>query len=109
MTNHYPAEITCRQKIEALLSRSSTQARDVFDLYHLLASRIEGSDLPEELRSNLNKVKDNIFSLDFIVFKSQVISYLEPEDQSRFESEEVWDNIRLHVVESLARETDEAC
>jgi predicted nucleotidyltransferase component of viral defense system len=104
LTNHYPAEVAFRQKMKALLSRSSTQARDIFDLYHLLAFRIERADLTEELRSNLIKVKDNIFSVDFMVFKSQVISYLEPEDQSRFESKEVWDNIRLRVVESLERD-----
>ena len=103
LTNHYPAEIACRQKIKALLSKSKTQARDIFDLYQLLAFRIEKTDLPEELRTNLNKVKDNVFSLDFVVFKSQVISYLEPEDQSRFDTREVWDSIRLHVVESLTR------
>lgn len=105
LANHYTAETTCRQKINALLSRRSTQARDIFDLYHLFASRIEKIDLPEKLRSRLNKVKDNIFSVDFAVFKSQVISYLEPEDQQRFESEDVWDDIRLHIVESLARMT----
>ncbi len=101
MTNHYTAEITCLQKIRALISRSTTQTRDIFDLYILLASRVERVDLPEELRSNLDKVKENILSMDFAVFKSQVISYLEPEDQPRYGSEEVWDSIRLHVVESL--------
>jgi predicted nucleotidyltransferase component of viral defense system len=101
MANHYPAEIMCLQKIRAIISRSATQARDIFDLYVLLASRVERVDLSEELRSNLDKVKENILSMDFAVFKSQVISYLEPEDQSRYGSEEVWDSIRLHVVESL--------
>ena len=101
MANHYTAEITCLQKIRALISRSTTQTRDIFDLYILLASRVERVDLPEELRSNLDKVKENILSMDFVVFKSQVISYLEPEDQPRYGSEEVWDSIRLHVVESL--------
>jgi len=50
--------------------------------------------------------KENIFSMDFTIFKSQVISYLEPEDQPRFESSEVWDNIRLHIVEAF--EEDES-
>lgn len=101
MANHYPAEVTCLQKIRALISRSTTQARDIFDLYILLASRVERVNLPEELRSDLAKVKENILSMDFAVFKSQVISYLEPEDQPRYGTEEIWDSIRLHVVESL--------
>jgi len=101
LANHYSAETTCRQKLTALISRSTTQARDVFDLYILLASRVERVDLPEELSSKLKTVKESILSMNFDVFKSQVISYLEPEDQTRFESEEVWDTMRLHIVETL--------
>lgn len=98
------AEITCQQKLKALISRKTVQARDIFDLYLLLASRVEKVDLPEEIRANLNKAKEHILSMDFVVFKSQVISYLEPEDQPQFESEEVWDNIRLHLVETLSKD-----
>ncbi len=105
LINHYPAEIICQQKLKALISRKTVQARDIFDLYLLLASRVERIDLPEEVRANLNQAKENILSMDFKVFKSQVISYLEPEDQPRFESEEVWDNIRLHVVETLSEDS----
>ena len=101
LVNHYPAEITCEQKIRALISRNTAQTRDIFDLYLLLASRVEKLDLPEDLRSHLNRARDNIFSMDFAIFKSQVISYLEPEDQPRFDSEEVWDNIRIKVAEAL--------
>jgi len=107
LANHYPAEIMYRQKIRALISRSMIQTRDIFDLYLLLTSKVDKVDLSEELRSDLNKVKDNILSIDFVVFKSQVIPYLESEDQPRFDSEEVWDNIRLDVVESLMRVPNE--
>ena len=104
LVNHYPAETTCIQKIRALISRKTVQARDVFDLYLLLASRVEKVDLPDKLRSKMNEIKENIFSVDFVIFKSQVISYLEPEDQPGFDSKEVWDNIRLHVVEALGKD-----
>jgi len=104
MANHYPAEITCQQKLRAIISRTTPQARDIFDLYLLLAYRVEKVDLPEDLRSNLNKAKERILSMGFSVFKSQVISYLEPGDQLRFESEEAWDNIRLRVVETLGED-----
>lgn len=104
LVNHYPAETTCIQKIRALISRKTAQARDVFDLYLLLASRVEKVDLPDKLRSKINEVKENIFSMDFVIFKSQVISYLEPEDQPGFDSKEVWDNIRLRVVEALGKD-----
>ncbi len=36
MANHYPALVVWRQKISAILHRSTTQARDVFDLHLLL-------------------------------------------------------------------------
>lgn len=104
MANHYPAEVACLQKIRALITRSVTQARDLFDVYILLTSRIEKITLPKELMKNLNKVKENILSIEYEVFKSQVISYLEPEDQSQYESEEVWDDMRLKVVEALSKD-----
>ena len=101
MANYYPAEVACVQKIRALITRGVTQARDLFDAYILLTSRIEKITLPKELMKNSNKVKENILSIEYEVFKSQVISYLEPEDQSQYESEEVWDNMRLQVIEAL--------
>jgi predicted nucleotidyltransferase component of viral defense system len=105
LINHYPAEITCQQKLKALISRKAVQARDIFDLYLLLASRVERVDLPEEVRANFDKAKERILLMDFRIFKSQVISYLEPEDQPRFESEKVWDNIRLHVIEIMSEDS----
>ena len=56
----------------------------------------------------MNKVKDNILSIDFVVFKSQVIPYLESEDQTKFDSVEVWNNIRLDVVETIVKGPNEA-
>ena len=43
MVNHYDAAAALRQKIGALAGRRETQARDVFDLHHLLAG---GAPLP---------------------------------------------------------------
>ena len=104
MANHYPAEVACQQKLRALISRSTVQTRDFFDLHLLLTSRVKRIILPEELRTNLNKAKENILSMDYAAFKSQVISYLEPEDQPQYESEEVWDNMRLQVIEALGED-----
>ena len=104
MANHYPAEVACQQKLKALISRSTVQTRDFFDLHLLLTSRVKRIILPEELRTNLNKSKENILSMDYAAFKSQVISYLEPEDQPQYESEEVWDNMRLQVIEALGED-----
>jgi predicted nucleotidyltransferase component of viral defense system len=104
MANHYPPEVACEQKIRALISRRVVQARDLFDLHLLLTLRDIRKKLPEKLRKNLNKAVENILSLDYATYKSQVISYLEPEDQTQYESEEVWDNMRLQVIEALSED-----
>jgi len=104
MVAHYPAEATYQQKIRALISRHTAQARDIFDLYILLASGVNKITLPQDLRLSLARARDNILSMDYVFFKSQIVSYLEPEDQSQYESEEVWDNIRLRVAESLGED-----
>jgi len=104
MANHYPAEVVCQQKIRALLTRSVTQARDLFDFHLLLVSRVKKIILNEDLRQNLIKVKENILSIDYATYKSQVISYLEPEDQSQYESEEIWDSMKLLVIEALGED-----
>jgi hypothetical protein len=84
--------------------RSIVQARDIFDLYILLASQVDKIEIPEELRSHLDRAKENILSIKFDVFKSQVISYLDLEDQPRFGSEEIWDDIRLRVIKALSED-----
>jgi predicted nucleotidyltransferase component of viral defense system len=101
MANHYPAEITYQQKIKALISRQTAQARDIFDIFILLISGLTKVAIPKELHLNLARARENILSMDYALYKSQVISYLDPEDQSQYESEQVWDDIRLKVVESI--------
>lgn len=101
MANHYSAEITYRQKLRALISRQTTQARDIFDLYILLISGLTKVGVPKELHLNSARARENILSMDYAFYKSQVISYLDPEDQSQYKSKEIWDDIRLKVVESI--------
>ena len=36
LASHYPADVAFRQKVNALIHRTQTQARDIFDLDHLL-------------------------------------------------------------------------
>jgi hypothetical protein len=101
MANHYPAPTVWRQKIGAILSRTAPQARDVFDLHVLLETGlIFGAGLaqggPEAV-----KVRDHILAVDFGQFKSQVISYLEPDIQSQYDSQRTWDMMRWRIIESL--------
>ena len=43
----------------------------------------------------------NAMAVDFGTFKSQVLSYLEPEAQAPYDSPSVWDTIVLEVVQAL--------
>jgi len=105
LISHYSAESAFQQKINAVLSRSETQARDIFDLYILLTSRLEKIPAFQSHGINHLKAKENILSTTFAIFKSQVLSYLEPEVQRQYDSEDVWDSMRLKVVEALEKET----
>lgn len=103
MLSHYHAAAALRQKVGALVGRPQTQARDVFDLHHLLAIGT-GADVLGGLEERIvARAAANALSVDFGMFKSQVLAYLPPEDQERFDSSSVWDSMVLEVVEALGR------
>jgi hypothetical protein len=102
MANHYPAPVVWRQKIAAILARATPQARDMFDLSLLLESGFAPTDVFAGARKpDLAQVKENILAVDFGQFKSQVVSYFEPDLQPQYDSEEVWDGMRWRVIEAL--------
>jgi hypothetical protein len=101
MVSHYGAAAALRQKIGALAGRPETQARDVFDVHHLLAV---GATLPatsERERELADRACANAMAVDFAAFKSQVLSYLEPEAQAQYDSPSSWDTIVLEVADAL--------
>jgi hypothetical protein len=104
LISHYDAASALRQKVGALAGRRETQARDVFDLHLLLAG---GATLRG--RTGLGdgvaeRACANAPSVDFDTFKSQVLSYLEPEARAQYDSQSAWDTIVLEVVDGLRRE-----
>lgn len=101
MLSHYDAAAAMRQKVGALAGRPQTQARDVFDLHHLLAAGTDAAGLGALNGSVLARARTNALGVDFGMFKSQVLAYLPPEDQARFDSSPVWDSMVLEVVEAL--------
>lgn len=100
MLSHYGAEAAARQKIGALAHRAETQARDVFDLHLLMASGAGGHALGVDRETAL-KARTNALTVDFALFKSQVLSYLPPEDQAAYDSAGVWEAMVLEVVDWL--------
>jgi hypothetical protein len=102
MANHYGAPAVWRQKIDAVLHRAAPQARDAFDLHLLLDTGWKPSPgLAGTGAADLSRIKENILAVDFGQFKSQVLSYLEPDLQARYDSEETWDALRWRIIEAL--------
>lgn len=101
LTPHYPAEDALRQKIQALASRNVSQARDIFDI-HLLQST-------ERMRraralldaATVDAAKRHALDLSFDDFKGQVLAYLQPDDQSDYDSAESWESMQLSVLGML--------
>ena len=101
MVSHYGAEAALRQKVGALAHRTETQARDIFDLHHLLAVGTPRAALRDVDGDDLEQARARATGIGFAIFKSQVLSYLRPEDQPRYDSADVWDTLVLEVVEAL--------
>ena len=101
MVNHYDSASALRQKIGALAGRRETQARDVFDLHHLLAGGATLRASPALDGNVVERARANALTVDFDTFKSQVLAYLEPEAQAQYDSRSAWDTIVLKVVEAL--------
>lgn len=101
LVSHYGAAAALRQKIGALAGRRETQARDVFDLHVLLAS---GAPRPVRDDEIAARACANALSVDFGTFRSQVLSYLEPDARSQYDSPSAWDAVVLEVVDALRGE-----
>jgi predicted nucleotidyltransferase component of viral defense system len=92
--NHYTARAAIRQKIRALAGRSEIQARDIWDLDHLLrTTRADPRPLPGELRAVLPRAVDRALDLEYDVFRAQVVPYLSEEDQAVYGTREAWDRM----------------
>lgn len=100
MVSHYDGATAFAQKVGALAGRRETQARDVFDLHHLLATGGAAGAAERDPRV-AERASANAMTVDFGMFKSQVLAYLAPEHQTFYDSSSVWETIVLEVVEAL--------
>ena len=104
MLNHYDVHTAYEQKVEALVTRSTPQARDIFDLNLLLNTGVDKSISDTKLKKRLPEAESKAMSLSFDVFKSQVLSFLHPDYQAQYDSPPLWDEMVLKVVEALSEE-----
>jgi hypothetical protein len=98
LVNHYDRPTAIEQKCRALVGRSETQARDIFDLDLLLAGGELHASLPEQLRQD---AAEKALSLDFGTFLSQVVAYLPAAQQDAYSTPEVWGDMQLRVATAL--------
>ncbi|MGE3920356.1 MAG: nucleotidyl transferase AbiEii/AbiGii toxin family protein, partial [Gammaproteobacteria bacterium] len=103
LVNHYPMEIAFQQKILALMHRTQTQARDVFDLYHLICLGEKGIFHDKNIINNLSIAQENMLTLKFKDFKSQVLAYLPESYKKVYDSEEIWHSMIKAISEKLEK------
>lgn len=101
MASHYDAGAALRQKLGALARRAETQARDIFDLHHLIAAGALANVVQTLNPEDAAKARANAMTIDSATFKGQVLAYLAPEDQAYYGSASVWDTVVLEVVTAL--------
>ena len=92
---HYGAEQAFQQKVEALIGRSETQARDVFDLDLLIPAL--ASRRPRLSLSDRERASEAVQSLSFDDFQGQVVAYLLTDYQTQYRSESLWNQMSERV------------
>jgi len=101
---HYLATAALRQKVRALASRKQVEPRDIFDLYAL-------STRPEAARpgtwnqiesAQIAEARERTLQVSYPDYRDKVVAFLAPEEQASYESEALWDEIRLQVEGLLA-------
>jgi predicted nucleotidyltransferase component of viral defense system len=103
LLSHYGRVAAFEQKVQALVGRNETQARDVFDLHLLLSgsTQLNANTLQDALR---DAAVERAMSVDFGMFKSQVVAYLPAEQQAAYGTKQVWEQMVLRVVDALHNE-----
>jgi predicted nucleotidyltransferase component of viral defense system len=100
IASHYDLEAAFGQKIEALLRRKETQARDIFDLAFLSERGAKGSASKTD-KEKLAKACEIVLSVPFDQFQGQVVAYLAREYQEYYGNRGAWDSLQKNVVRAL--------
>lgn len=101
VTNHYTLKAAFNQKINALVNRTETQARDVFDLQLLINAGASLQDLDLNLQNKIPIAIENLININFTMFKSQVIGYLLYEYQNYYNKPKIWQEMQTQIKNFL--------
>ena len=114
LLSHYDSLSAIRQKIEALVGRPETQARDIYDLAHLMERRPSVSEKSSLTLSSL-KLSDKqlleaiecALSVSFDQFRGQVVEYLEDDSRGFYNRQKIWNDLQERVITFLEGLIDE--
>ncbi len=100
LCNHYACDTAFAQKVDALINRTETQARDIFDLKWLLSQGANPTLIHFSQKDRLSAI-DNIRNIHYSDFKGQVVAYLMEEYKQFYDSQKIWDEICTQVITAL--------
>jgi len=100
---HYPVAAALRQKVSALVGRSTVQARDIFDLSVLLSRAGGRVDALRTMRVQIPKAIERAMDVSYAEFKAQVGSYLKPEHLDEYGTRQAWEMLQAQVVDALEK------
>jgi hypothetical protein len=100
LSQHYSIEAAFGQKIGAL-SRTVTQARDIFDLKLLLDAGAGQEKLPKGIAAEIPRAIENAMTIGYDEFSGQVRAYLAADYQEYYGTRKVWETLQQQVVDAL--------
>ena len=103
LASHYPLAAALRQKVGALVGRSTVQARDVLDLSVLLSRAGGRIDALRPMRAQIPKAIERAMDVSYDEFKAQVVSYLKPEHLDEYGTRQAWEALQAQVVDALEK------
>lgn len=100
LCNHYTHTSAVIQKIKALIGRTETQARDVFDLKWLLDQ--SAFDRSANFTTiEIGTAIENCKGVTYEDYKGQVVAYLMEEYQAYYGTRDKWNEIQSQVINTL--------
>lgn len=99
---HYTAAAAVEQKVGALAQRTTTQARDVFDLELLLRRHRDAIGAGEIESSILDVAVERALELPFAAFRDQVVRFLDRDAVELYREPATWEQMQVFVAQRLA-------
>lgn len=101
-STHYNKDTAFKQKINALIHRPETQARDIFDLGLLLKAGVNPAAPPGVDNEGLQTAQNNALAVSYSNFTGQVLAYLLPGLRANY-NEVFWNGIVEKIVGLLEK------